>query len=212
MVGGEEDPFQLAVAAALHFPTGASGVYVGEGSVRESPQLLLGGRLPFLVWSAAVGAMIRSSDVPSALTYGAGVAAVLFDGLVQVGPEFFAATPLQQGFLRPNDLRSIPRERLTNAEILLSARVRLPAGFRVGAGGGFGLSDAIGTPAFRVIGAISWELPGAGAAAPQRDADADGVPDETDACPDVPGARGGEGQASGCPAQDAPAPQGEATK
>jgi hypothetical protein len=206
MLGGEEDPFQLAAGAALYVPTGASGVYVGEGSVREAPQLLLGGRLPFLVWSAAVGAIIRTSDNPSALTYGAGVAAVLFDGLVQVGPELFAATPLQQGFLRPSNLRSIPREQVTNAELLLSARVRLPLGFRVGAGGGIGLTDAMGTPAFRLAFSIGWELPAGGAPAPQRDADADGVADEVDACPDAPGPQGVEGQPSGCPAEQAPDP------
>lgn len=159
MFGAEDDPFQLAAAASMHFPTGAPGAYVGEGALRLSPQLLLGGRTSFLVWSAALGAMIRGSDNPSSLTYGAGAAVVLAGGLVQVGPELFAATPLQQTYLRPGNLRSIPREPVTNAEALLSARVRLPLGFQLGAGGGLGLTSAIGTPAFRILGSVGWELP-----------------------------------------------------
>lgn len=165
MLGEERSPLQLAGAASIFFPTGPGGLYVGEGAVRLAPQLIVGGRLSFLTWTAMGGAMVRGSEGnPSSITYGAGVAAVLLDDRLQVGPEIYAATPLQETYLRPQNLRSIPREPVTNAEVLLSARARLPLGFQVRAGGGLGLSDAIGTPAFRIVGGIGWEPPASGGA------------------------------------------------
>lgn len=166
MLGEERSPLQLAGAASIFLPTGPGGLYVGEGAVRIAPQLIVGGRVSFLTWTAMGGAMVRGSDNPSSITYGAGVAAVLLDERLQVGPEVHAATPLQETYLRPQDLRSIPREPVTSAEVLLSARARLPLGFQVRAGGGLGLSDAIGTPAFRIVGGIGWEPPESDAAKP----------------------------------------------
>ena len=208
VLGEEEDPFQLAGGVQLHVPTGKAGVYVGEGALREAPQLLLGGRLPYFVWSASLGALVRSSHNPSMLTYGGGAAAVLLDGALQVGPEVFAATPLQDAYLKPGDLRSTERERLTNAEVLLSARARLPLGFIAMAGGGLGLSDAIGTPAFRIVGAVGWELPVAAAGDQPSDTDADGIADADDACPYAFGPTIEDAKRSGCPADQPPAPAG----
>lgn len=208
ILGEEEDPFQLAGGVQLHFPTGEAGVYVGEGALREAPQLLLGGRLPYFVWSAGLGALVRASHNPSMLTYGGGAAAVLLDGVLQVGPEVFAATPLQDSYLKPGDLRSTARERLTNAEVLLSARARLPFGLIAMAGGGLGLSGAIGTPAFRIVGAVGWELPVAADGDQPSDTDADGIADAEDACPYAFGPKLEDAKRSGCPAPPPSAPAG----
>lgn len=176
VLGEERSPLQLAGAASIFFPTGPGGLYVGEGAVRLAPQLIAGGRLSFLTWTAMGGAMVRGSDNPSSITYGAGVAAVLLDERLQVGPEVYAATPLQETYFRPQNLRSIARAPVTSAELLLSARVRLPLGFQVRAGGGLGLSDAIGTPAFRIVGGIGWEPPGSEAAPAGAGEDAAAAP------------------------------------
>jgi OmpA-OmpF porin, OOP family len=213
ILGGEDDPVQLAFGASLYLPTGATRAFVGERGVRDRPYLSLGGRARHLVWSAAVGAVIRGSDRnPSMFTYGGGVAAVLAGGLVQVGPELFAATPLQDGSITVAAGKQLAREGVTNAELLLSARLRLPAGFTAFAGGGVGLSEAIGTPAFRVVGGVGWALPTAHDAA-SRDRDEDGIPDAEDACPFAFGPKEAEPQRRGCPAgsgdEAAPAGEGE---
>jgi OmpA-OmpF porin, OOP family len=202
LVGGDDDRFQLGAGATLRVPTAASGAFVGDGGVRDTPYISLGGRMSFLVWSAAVGAAIRGSNNPSTLTYGGGTAVLVAGGLAQVGLEIFAATPLQDDRIDVSEARSIPRERLTNAEALLSARVHLPAGFVVGAGVGLGLSEAIGTPAFRVLGGVGWELSARPANTAARDTDADGIADEEDACPSAFGPKDADSKRSGCPSAE----------
>ncbi len=63
-------------------------------------------------------------------------------------------------------------------------------------GADFGLDDAAGVPAVRVVFAMGW--------APRpHDRDSDGVPDERDECPDLPEDRDGIQDADGCPEDDA---------
>lgn len=212
VLGEERDPLQLGAGFNLHLPTGAEDAYMGEGAVRVAPQLLLGGRVErLLVWSVAAGATFRSSGNPSTLTYGGGVSLLLWDERLQLGPEVYAATPIQGGSLGLTDRTRVEHARSTRAEALLGVKVRPLASFAplaglvAGAAGGPGIGEGLGTPAFRLLGTLAWAPPpartGEGAAA-TGDTDADGLPDAVDACPFAHGPRSADPKRDGCPADD----------
>jgi len=204
LFGGDQDPFQIAGGFSLHLPTGAQGVYVGEGAVRLGPQVLLGGRVNRFVWSAAVGAMFRPSQNPSMLTYGAGAAYVFGEERLQIGAELFAATALQNTYLELGKNKTFSRDIDTNAEVLVDVKARVWKSLWVGAAGGPGLSGAIGTPVFRVLGALTWAPSSArdeseGGAG---DTDGDGLLDAQDACPYAYGPKSADPKKNGCPVVD----------
>lgn len=206
MLGEDDTPFQLGIGAYLFAPTGPSDTFTGEGALRLEPHLAVGGRLPRFVWTASIGAMLRGSNNPSALTYGAGAALSLFDDRLRVGPVVFASTPLQEGFLEVSESKVISRGRATHAELLLDVRGRLVGGLWLGAAAGPGLSSAIGTPVFRALGTLGWS-PSATRGAqedekPSSDTDEDGVLDIKDACPVTFGPASADPKRNGCPAQD----------
>lgn len=203
LVGEEADLFQASAGVLLHFPSGASGVFAGEGALRDTPQIAVGGRHSFFVWSAAAGMLIRGSENPSAISFGGGAAAVLWGDRLQVGPEIFGATPIQSVRPRAREVRSLELDASTNLEVMLGVRGSLPLGFSVGAGAGFGLTDAIGTPAYRIVGSLGWSLGGAARVmAKAADADEDGIEDGADACPYAFGPASSEPNRAGCPVVD----------
>jgi outer membrane protein OmpA-like peptidoglycan-associated protein len=202
LLGADDDPFQIGVGAYFHFPTGGSGSYAGEGAVRDTPHLLLGGRIAPIVWSASAGMVIRGSENPSTFTYSAGVALELLDGRLQVGPEFFGSTQLQDGSIQVTEKAAIDQDMGTNAELLLGGRVRLFGGLVLGAAAGPGLTSAVGTPAFRAVGSVGWApAPEAAEKAPS-DTDADGILDVEDACPHAFGVKSPGTKRHGCPVTD----------
>ncbi|WP_437580264.1 OmpA family protein [Sorangium sp. So ce887] len=203
LLGDERDALQIGTSAALHLPTGSSDAYVGEGAVRVTPQLLLGGRVARVVWSVAGGAVMRSSENPSTLAYGGGAAVLLWDERLQIGPEVYAETMLQGGSLSLTARERVAVERTTSAELLLGARLRPLAGLVVGAAAGPGLGEAIGAPSFRAIGTVAWAppaLPPVRAADP--DPDADGISGAQDACPYTHGLASADARRNGCPVED----------
>lgn len=205
LFGGDFDPFQAGVGLYVHVPTAPADTFTGDGSVREAPHVLLGGSLPWLVWSATAGFAIRASSNPSTFTFGGAAAARLLSGMLQVGPEIYGATQIQDGSIQVTARKSIDRTATTNAEALLGVRVRLLDRIVIGAAGGPGLTQAIGTPSFRVVGTFAW-APGGGAARPAEDktldTDGDGTPDTEDACPYAFGAKSSDPKWNGCPTDD----------
>ncbi|WP_437681156.1 OmpA family protein [Sorangium sp. So ce131] len=203
LLGGERDPFQIGTGATLHLPTGSSDVYVGEGAVRVTPQLVIGGRAARLVWSVAGGAVMRGSENPSTLAYGGGAAALLWDERIEVGPELHAETMLQGSSLSLTARERVAVEQATSAELLVGARVRPIPGLVVGAAAGPGLGEAIGTPSFRAVGMVAWAPP---APPPERaespDPDEDGVSGAADVCPYAHGPKSADARRNGCPVED----------
>ncbi|MDC0741586.1 thrombospondin type 3 repeat-containing protein [Polyangium mundeleinium] len=205
LFGETEDAFQMAAGATLHAPTGPAGAFVGDNGVRLSPELLLGGRFWHVAWSAAVRPVFRTSDNPSTLSYGAGIAFLLLDDHLRIGPELSASTPLQEGLVRLGENRTIPRSLATNAELLLGIRGNAIGGLWVGAAVGPGLSEAIGTPTFRALGLVAWspETPKPKSVAPKvTDTDGDGLIDTADACPHAFGEKSDVPGRNGCPKVD----------
>lgn len=213
IVGEDEGVAQFGVGAYVYAPTGAldgNGSYTGDGSTRVAPQLLFGGRYRYspalsFVYTALGGLSIRSSKNPTSVVYGAGVAALLAKDTLQVGPEFYASTPIMPGAFSLVEGEKIALNEDTNAELLLGARWRFYEGLTIGAAGGPGLSKAIGTPAFRFTGMIAWAPVAKSSAVIDEntdDSDKDGITDATDACPYAAGAANPNAKKHGCPVLD----------
>lgn len=203
--GEEGAPLQLGAGASVYIPTGPADSFVGDGAARVAPQVAVGGRYGAFTYGGAVGLMVRASTNPSALTYGAGASISLFGDRLQVGPEAFFATPIQDGFVKLSSSRSIARGRATNAEVLLGAHGRIVGGLVAGAGVGAGLSGALGTPNYRLIFSVGWSPPAASMDATQGkplDTDEDSILDAEDACPYAFGGKSADPKRRGCPVAD----------
>jgi OOP family OmpA-OmpF porin len=207
LLGDYWDPFQLAIGGYVWFPTGSSaaGSFVGEGSVRGLPQLILGGRIAErVVWAFDVGPDIRSGTTFPTSTGTPQGTTVRMDGGVgfllddarnfQVGPEFSAA-------FQTDSHNNTPISRSTNLEVMIDARYRFLHDFEVGVGAGPGLTSGLGTPDFRLIGMISYS-PEMKKEEPPKDTDGDGIMDPQDACPTVKGLPSSDPKLHGCPDTD----------
>lgn len=212
LYGDDGGPAQIAVGGNVYVPTGsteATGSFTGDGSARVAPQLLFGGRYKLmpsvtLAYTAMGGFNVRSSKNPTTVIYGAGVAAMLLDEKLQIGPEFYAATPIMPSGFTLLENADVTLNNGSNAEVLLGARYRFWEGLTVGAAGGPGLSKAMGTPAFRFTGMIAWApVVKSGAQEEQTDdLDKDGVAGAKDACPYAAGPASPDAKKSGCPVID----------
>jgi OmpA-OmpF porin, OOP family len=206
LYGKDDDPIQIGAGPSFYLPTGSAAAFAGEGAFRMGPQLMLGGRFNHFVWTASLGAIFRASDNASTVTYGVGAAYLFAGDRLQVGPELYAATPLQEGFIRLREDKTISRGMTTNAEALLGVRARVLGGLVLGVAAGPGLSGAVGTPAFRALGSVAWSplarRPEEEQGSKPLDTDADGLLDSADACPYAFGPRHADPKRSGCPLQD----------
>lgn len=206
-VGDDGAPFQLGGSVDVHAPTAPSASFAGERIVRLSPRVLLGGQASRLVWSAAAGFDFHGDPNPSTFAWGVAAGARIGGDRAQIGVEIFGATPLHETFFDLDPQVRIARGLVSNVELQGSAKVRLVRSLFFSVGAGPGLTDAVGTPAFRVLGALAW-APAAEIAAVTDDAslldiDADGVLDRDDACPYAHGATSVDRKRNGCPMIDA---------
>ena len=205
--GDDGAPFQLGGSVDVHVPTAPAGSFTGESIVRLSPRLLLGGETSRFVWSAAAGLDFHGAPNPSTFAWGAAAAARIAGDRAQIGVELFGATPLLESFFDLDPQTRISRGALSNVELQGSAKVRLVSSLFFSVGAGPGLTSAVGTPAFRVLGALSWAPAAEIAAATDEtttiDADADGILDADDACPFAYGATSPDRKRNGCPVIDA---------
>ena len=212
LLGDDGGPFQLGAGSYMFFPSGSREQYAGEGGVRGAFHGIVGGRVGHDVgftYAASFGPELRGSDSPHALVYGAGAALLLVDDMLQVGAEFFGVTALSGTLPLSATGAATTAPAGTNAELMGSAKLRLFDGLTVGAAGGPGLGSSVGTPVFRVMGLVGWTpLPEpppeqrGDAMAKVGDADDDGINDDIDACPDVPGEPNADPTKDGCPPAD----------
>ncbi len=211
IVGGVDDPLQLAAGLHALFPSAGTGSWAGEGAVRFVPHAVLGGRYELFAYSVTVGGAFTTADNAQRVTYGAGVAAVLGeDELLQIGPEFYAATGVgDDGVLLESPDGAVAYDGSTNAEVLFGAKLRALRFLVFGLAGGPGLTSVPGTPVFRTVASVSYDpLPEAKGtepteASPSGDADGDGIVDDADACPEERGISTGDAATNGCPLPDA---------
>ncbi|MBW2523269.1 MAG: OmpA family protein [Deltaproteobacteria bacterium] len=199
IVGEYEDPFQLSVGSYFYFPTGPDNSYVSEGSFYAHPHLLLGGRARPFIWSASGGTMLRTSGNPHAVTFGGAAGLLLFDDLLQIGPEVTGQVALDDWEIYPAYGTSALSFERVNAEVLGSATTHIANMFTAGVAGGAGLTNAPGTPDGRALLRFGY----APQPEPEReaglDADGDRIEDDVDACPKTPGVADVDPAKHGCP-------------
>jgi OmpA-OmpF porin, OOP family len=184
-------PITMAIGAQLYVPTGKRSAFTGDGKVRVTPHLLLAGEASILAYSARVALNYRAQDdvltgVPTGTEVQFAVTAGLYVAQHQVllGPELSGSTVVEHG--------GAFKKETTPFELLFGAHYR-PRNFRLGLGVGPGLSRGLGTPDVRVVGMFEW------APSYDTDRDGDGIIDDLDACPDVPGVRNADPKKNGCP-------------
>lgn len=186
LLGKARDIFSLGLQADVWLPTGDKDNFTSDDGVRGHPRLIASGLVgEMFLYSVAAGALIREEQdlglqkQGTAFTYSAGVAALLWDNRLQIGPEVFGST-----IFAANEYP---------VEAMLGARLRLPGGFVLGLAGSAGLSKAPGTPIVRGLASLAWE--------PEEvnDIDEDGILDRDDACPRAPGVRHQNPRLNGCP-------------
>ncbi len=189
--GDQSSPLQVAVGVAAYLPTGDRAAFMGDGTARVHPRVLLTGRTRALVWGARAGYMLRPHEeflggveLGSEAVFGGSFG--LQHGALTVGPELLASTVISS--------KSGPFTKETTAvEALLSAHHDVARTVIAGVGLGTRITEGLGAPTFRAV--LSFEyMPAQRFKAPDRDND--GVPDEIDRCPDVPGCDPHE---PGCP-------------
>lgn len=193
--------FGAAMLATAYLPTGDETTFNGEGAVRFEPRLALDWTHPVGVGVYAnIGYQVRPERTQLGYTsddkirYGVGLTspsgadnlrfyAILFGDLDTVGdgPQFGEG----------------PGE---SAEALGGIQWTTKQGVTLNLGAGPGLTDAVGSPKFRVV-------VGLGFSPPDADKDRDGILDRRDVCPLEPEDKDGDRDQDGCPDDDRDADQ-----
>lgn len=184
-------PVDLAVELGLGLPIGGVDTLSRDRSVRFSPKVMVGRRFGRVRAGLEAGALVRPTTT------------LIEDQNVQdeVGSEVRLGAVLATTGSGPrgelNVRGTLPlTHQPKSLELLLGLRLPLGRSLEAYALGGPGFGDTPGTPSFRVLLGVSF----GGAEPPEvvKDTDADGVPDERDACPTEPGLP----ELRGCPVKD----------
>lgn len=207
LLGEPGDGLRASLSGYLWLPTGDARRFAGEGMVRGSPRLVLGGKLDDLTWGLAGGVVFRPEAEAAGVTFGRqltldGGISVAISGLGQVILEGRVA-PVIAG---PDALS----RQTTVLDGTFGWRARI-SDFTLGIGLTFAKAVGSGALSMHIVPALAYaplERPGSGprwvspptppGVPTQDDADGDGLPDYADACPD---ARGPE-STGGCPDAD----------
>jgi len=210
LVGEPDSAASLSVAGYVYVPTGQQGKYTSDGAIHGTPALVLSGEGDSVAYAVTAGADLRkqgtfaTTTLGSQLTFGAAVALLLSDRMVQIGPEVYGNTVMtgSDRFGRAT----------TNVEGILGMRVRLGP-MVLGLGAGPGITRGLGTPTLRGVVSLAYsplpekplppppppKRPPPRKPVPPSDRDKDGIPDKSDACPDEPGVKTNDPATNGCP-------------
>jgi len=196
LLGEYGQAFTLAFGAELFLPTGSQAEYTGDGKVRVEPRLLGAGQVGPFIYSARFGFMVRpqtesfdDTQLGTEMVFGAAAGVKVLDDHVVLGPEFFGGTVLTGA--QAVSVHNTP------FEIIFGGHLTFARDWRAGVGVGPGLSRGYGSPEVRTVASLEWAPAWKAPAPPDRDHD--GVPDDEDACPDVPGIRTDDPKTNGCP-------------
>lgn len=194
----------LAAGAGLSvwLPTGSETEGTGDGASRLHLRAIVSGAHEGVDFTTSLGWLMRKKadvgnlTVGPAVTFGAGAAVPLADGLVHVGPEIFGHVVMPNDEIDTGFSRSMPIEGLA------TARVRVGS-FLIGGLLGTGLTTTPGTARLRAELSLA-TIPSFAADPP--DSDGDGIRDERDACSRVPGVAHPDPSRHGCPLPPPPPP------
>ena len=201
LMGEYGGPITTAFGLHVHLPTGSQDSFTGDGKVRIVPRFTAAGDIGDFTYSGRLGLNIRTQNenfanepFGSELLFGGAVGMRLMNKKLTIGPEVYGSTVVSDsgdGFFA---------RRTTPFEVIAGGHYRIDDQWRIGAGVGPGLTRGIGAPQVRVLASIEW-FPDYEKAPPPppSDRDNDGILDEQDACPDVPGVRNDDPAKNGCP-------------
>lgn len=201
VIGEYGDVFTTALGAQVHVPTGKRSAYASDGKVRLDPHWLTAGDIGVFTYATSIGFDGRFQTQNFAgnafgpeITFAAAAGFRVANKKLVIGPELSGSTVATNsgrgGFLK---------KRTTPLELVLGTHLRVGD---VQLGGGFspGLTRAVGTPDWRVLGSLVWfPEPPPPPPPPVTDRDGDGIGDAVDACPDTPGEPNGNPELNGCP-------------
>jgi len=184
--------FGLGLAQDLTFPTASGAKYGGEASVTWKSTLILDWGHRGWVVALNVGYLLRKNDyqvipiIADELNLGVGLQVPLICDRLNLLVSWNTRTPAASPFSSQNAVGSL---------LLGGLKVRMWKGLHAGLIFGGGLGHLYGIPKGQISLNISWE--------PKvdycrRDKDKDGLMDDVDQCPDVPGPR----STGGCPDRD----------
>ncbi len=187
----------IAVAFTTYVPVGATTRLGSSRAARLEPRLVVDWRHEIGVKIAANVALEATTDEASAvlapywLKWAVGVAAPLgVEGLQLTATAFGRA-----GF---GPATASAYDGLNTGAIEVEGDLRYrhgPSGLFVAAGGGTGVTDAIGAPRWRATFTLGWS-------SDQADDDEDGVPNRDDLCADLEEDLDGVPDEDGCPEDD----------
>jgi len=193
VAGKYGDPFTVAVGASVFAPIGQQDSYTGDEGGRFAPHLLLAGDVGMIAYAARAGYQWRNLNadyidtrIGSTFQFAGAVGVRVLERRMLIGPEVFGQTVVSNS--HAFEVPATPIEVLLGVHLNLADQVRLNAGF------GTFVVKGYGAPVYRGLFGIEWAP---GYVKPDRDND--GIPDDVDACPDVPGVRTDDPKTNGCP-------------
>jgi len=207
--GDPADDLRASISGALWLPTGDESRFAGEGVVRGSSRLVLGGRIGSVTWGATGVVVFRPPAEAAGVTFGRQL-----DGDIGFSLPVLRHTQLLlegrvAAVVEGEDAWS---RQTTQTDLLLGMRVRIDdvvGGIGIGFGSGVGGSGpsilTVLSLAYAPLERASGDAsePPSDIAPPtwlQNDSDGDGQPDHADPCPDARGAT--HGPTPGCPDAD----------
>jgi outer membrane protein OmpA-like peptidoglycan-associated protein len=218
---GVDSPLGLGLELTGRAPTGATGPLEGESGMRGEPRFVLdvavlGARVALNAgWHFRAQETLGSLVIDDTVDLGAGLELPLFTPALRLQGAVRAvlATEAHRAPTDP-DARLSPRD-ADIAEGLVALRFSPSPRLSLLAGGGVGLTQAPGAPAWRLLGALGFTTDparGDALAGPSdlADADGDGRSDRIDVCPFEPENVDGVRDADGCPESTRAAAPGEA--
>jgi outer membrane protein OmpA-like peptidoglycan-associated protein len=194
MVREVDEGVGLALLVPVWLPTGDDDLYAGE-DVRVEPRLALDVVHRGLTAALNVGYMVRSearllnSTVDDQLRVALGVAIPLGQSPLKGLLELDSQLNVLGGDFGSED---------ASTEGRVGLRLSSRSGVQLDVGGGPGIVRGVGAPSYRLYAAIGYVRH----EEPRRDADGDGLLDETDRCPSLPEDPDGFADADGCPDAD----------
>ena len=202
LLGQYGDPFTMAIGGQLFTPTGQRDRFTGDDTARGIVHMLMAGEAGIFVYAGNIGFMIRGLDgamiagspIGNELIFGASAGIRVADRKLLIGPEIYGSTVVSSG-------DAFFAKQSTPVEAILGAHYTIGSDWRIGAGGGPGLTRGYGSPEVRVLASIEWTP---AYTPPPSDRDGDGIVDSEDACPDVPGVRTNDPATNGCPLKAKP--------
>ncbi len=200
IIGEYRSPFTAAAGLHLHLPTGSQDSFTGDGKVRIVPRVVAAGDVAGLTYSGRLGLNVRTqndnfADEPfgSELLFGGAIGMRLLNDKLTVGPEIYGSTVVSDS----GD--GLFARKTTPFEVIAGGHYQVDDQWRVGAGVGPGLTRGFGAPKVRVLASVEWFPAYEKAPPPPADRDDDGILDQDDACPEVPGVPHSDPAKNGCP-------------